>query len=152
MMHDDFSFLMHPFGIILLLVGLAVLPFVAMMVTSYIKLSVVMNLVRQAMGLQQVPPNMIINGLALVLTLYIMAPVFQETFYRGMDIHAMLRTRKQQSRTFQWPTNIQAFMLSNDAQDNSIQPLQTVWAKDTSLKTQELRALFGYGKQPLVDV
>ena len=150
MMHDEFSFLMHPLGLILLLVGLAILPFVAMMVTSYIKLSVVMNLVRQAMGLQQVPPNMIINGLALVLTLYIMAPVLQEMFYRGMNIHTMLRTRKQQPRTFQWPTNIQAFMPSNDAHNNSIPPLQTVWPKDTSLKPQELQALFGYGKQPLV--
>jgi type III secretion protein R len=55
------------------LIGIA--PFLAMMLTSYAKLVVVFSLVRNALGLQQVPPNMVINGLALVLTFYVMAPV-----------------------------------------------------------------------------
>ncbi|MCW7539739.1 type III secretion system export apparatus subunit SctR [Aquabacterium sp. A7-Y] len=58
------------------LLGLA--PFVAVMVTSFAKLVVVMSLVRNALGVQQVPPNMVLNGLALVLSLYVMAPVVQD--------------------------------------------------------------------------
>lgn len=58
------------------LIGIA--PFLAVMVTSYAKLVVVFSLVRNALGLQQVPPNMVVNGLALVLSLYIMAPLAQQ--------------------------------------------------------------------------
>jgi type III secretion protein R len=59
------------------LIGVA--PFLAVMVTSYAKLVVVFSLVRNALGLQQVPPNTVINGLALVLSLYIMTPLAQQT-------------------------------------------------------------------------
>lgn len=55
------------------LLGLA--PFLAVMVTSYSKIVVVTSLVRNALGLQQVPPNLVLNGLAIILSLYIMAPV-----------------------------------------------------------------------------
>ncbi len=58
------------------LIGIA--PFLAVMVTSYTKLVIVFSLVRNALGLQQVPPNMVVNGLALVLSLYIMAPLAQQ--------------------------------------------------------------------------
>jgi type III secretion protein R len=59
--------------ILLGLLGMA--PFIAVMVTSFVKLVVVLSLVRNALGTQQTPPNMVINGLAIILTLYIMAPV-----------------------------------------------------------------------------
>src|SRR5947208_4487770 len=55
------------------ILGLA--PFIAVMVTSFAKLVVVMGLGRNALGLQQVPPNLVLNGLALVISLYVMAPV-----------------------------------------------------------------------------
>ncbi len=64
--------------IIMALAGLALLPFVAMMVTSFAKFVIVLGLLRQALGLQQVPPNMVVNGIALVMTLYVMAPVLMQ--------------------------------------------------------------------------
>jgi type III secretion protein R len=54
---------------------LALAPFVAVMVTSFTKLVVVLSLLRNALGLQQVPPNTVLNGLALVLSIYVMYPV-----------------------------------------------------------------------------
>ena len=63
------------FGLSLL--GLA--PFFLMMVTSYVKIVVVTTLVRNALGVQQVPPTMVMNGLAIVLTIFIMAPVAMDT-------------------------------------------------------------------------
>lgn len=63
---------------IVLLFGLGIIglaPFLAVMVSSYLKISVVLYILRNAIGLQQAPPNMAINGLAIILTLYIMAPV-----------------------------------------------------------------------------
>ena len=54
---------------------LAIAPFVAVMVTSFTKIVVVLSLLRNALGLQQSPPNVVLNGLALVLTAYVMYPV-----------------------------------------------------------------------------
>ena len=59
-----------------LLVALA--PFFAVMVTSFTKIVVVLSLLRSSMGLQQVPPNLVLNGLALILTLYVMYPVMED--------------------------------------------------------------------------
>ena len=69
-----------PFSLIILLVGLSLLPFVAMVATSYLKIVVVMSLIRNALGIQSIPPNMVINALAMILTFYIMAPVASESW------------------------------------------------------------------------
>jgi type III secretion protein R len=61
--------------LIVVLAALAVAPFAAIMVTSYAKIVIILGLLRQSLGLQQVPPNMVINGIAIVLTLYVMSPV-----------------------------------------------------------------------------
>jgi type III secretion protein R len=62
--------------ITVLLVALA--PFVAVMVTSFTKIVVVLSLLRNALGLQQVPPNVVLNGLALILTIFVMYPTLEK--------------------------------------------------------------------------
>ncbi|MBR1586768.1 MAG: type III secretion system export apparatus subunit SctR [Kiritimatiellae bacterium] len=69
-----------PFSLIVLFVGLSLLPFVAMIATSYLKIVVVMSLIRNALGIQSIPPNMVINALAMILTFYIMAPIMGESW------------------------------------------------------------------------
>ncbi len=69
-----------PFSLIVLFVGLSLLPFVAMIATSYLKIVVVMSLIRNALGIQSIPPNMVINALAMILTFYIMAPIMGEAW------------------------------------------------------------------------
>jgi len=54
---------------------LALMPMVVVVTTTFLKLAVVMSLVRNALGVQQIPPNIALYSLALILTLYIMAPV-----------------------------------------------------------------------------
>jgi type III secretion protein R len=71
-----------PLTLIVVLGALALVPFLAVMVTSFVKLMVVFSLVRNALGIQQIPPNMALNGLALILTIYIMAPVFYDVYDR----------------------------------------------------------------------
>jgi type III secretion protein R len=58
-----------------LLFFLGVLPVAVVMLTSYTKIVVVFAILRNALGLQGVPPNIVTNGLALVLTWYVMYPV-----------------------------------------------------------------------------
>ena len=68
-----------PVWLIVLGVGLGIMPLFLMMATSYVKIVVVLLLVRNALGVQQIPPQMVINGLAMVLTVFIMAPVGYDT-------------------------------------------------------------------------
>ena len=67
-----------PISLFLVLLAMSVLPFAAMVVSSYTKIVVVLGLLRNAMGVQQTPPNMVLNGIALILSVYIMAPVLLE--------------------------------------------------------------------------
>ncbi len=75
---------LDPFLMIVALGALAVLPFAAMMVTSFTKVIVVLSLVRNALGLQQVPPGIVLNGLAMVLSFYVMYPVGIAAYKAGM--------------------------------------------------------------------
>ena len=63
-----------PFALIAVLIGMSLLPFLAMIATSYLKIVVVISLIRNALGIQSIPPNMVVNALAMILTFYIMAP------------------------------------------------------------------------------
>jgi type III secretion protein R len=71
----DLGFADHPLQLIVLLFLLSILPLLVVMGTSFLKLAVVLSLLRNALGVQQIPPNIAIYGLALILTLFIMAPV-----------------------------------------------------------------------------
>ena len=84
-----------PFSLIILLVSLSLLPMVAMVATSYLKIVVVMSLIRNALGIQSIPPNMVINALALILTFYIMAPVCNESWDIIIKEKAALEERQK---------------------------------------------------------
>ncbi len=56
------------------LAGLALLPFAIMLLTSFLKIVIVLSLLRNALGVQQSPPNQAINGIALLMTIYVMFP------------------------------------------------------------------------------
>lgn len=57
-----------------ILAGLSLLPFAIMLLTSYMKIVVVLSLLRNALGVQQTPPNQVLNGIALLVTIYVMFP------------------------------------------------------------------------------
>lgn len=56
------------------LAGLSLLPFAVMLLTSYLKVVIVLSLLRNAIGVQQSPPNQVLNGIALLVTVYVMFP------------------------------------------------------------------------------
>ena len=74
------ALLIDPLSLIFILFAAALVPFMAVVATSFVKLSVVFQLVRNALGVQQIPPNMALNALAIILSGYIMLPVFVETY------------------------------------------------------------------------
>lgn len=63
---------------LLLLTSLTFLPAILLMMTSFTRIVIVLALLRQAIGTMQAPPNQVILGLALFLTFFIMAPVFDK--------------------------------------------------------------------------
>lgn len=70
--------------IILLMTALSLAPSILMMVTSFMRLVIVLSFLRTALGTQQTPPNQIIISLALFLTAFIMAPVFEKSYNEGL--------------------------------------------------------------------
>ena len=58
--------------IIFLLTIIALLPSIVVMVTSFTRIIIILSFLRNAMGIQQVPPNVVLAGLSLFLTLFIM--------------------------------------------------------------------------------
>jgi type III secretion protein R len=67
----------------------SVLPFMVMLLTSYIKVVVVLSLLRNALGVQQAPPNQVLNGIALLMAVYVMAPTVLAMFKAGEDTMKM---------------------------------------------------------------
>ena len=63
--------------ILLLMSALTFIPAFVMMMTSFTRIIIVFAILRQALGLQSTPSSQILVGLALFLTLFIMAPVFE---------------------------------------------------------------------------
>jgi flagellar biosynthetic protein FliP len=57
---------------------LSLIPFLLISVTSFLRIIIVFGLLRTALGTQQVPPNSVLVGLALFMTVFIMSPVWQE--------------------------------------------------------------------------
>ena len=66
-----------PLDVLAALTALSVAPFVLMLSTSFVRIVVVLSLVRSAIGAAMLPPNAVLAGLALVLTFVIMAPTFE---------------------------------------------------------------------------
>ncbi|NOX93619.1 MAG: hypothetical protein GXP04_00555 [Alphaproteobacteria bacterium] len=69
----------------LLVTVLSLAPGIAMMVTCLPFMVIVFSILRQAIGLQQSPPNMLIMSLALFLTYFVMEPVFTEAWSAGVQ-------------------------------------------------------------------
>ena len=71
--------------LIVLITLLSLVPGLAIMITCFPFLVTVLSILRQAIGLQQSPPNMLIVSLALFLTFFIMEPVFTEAWDKGIQ-------------------------------------------------------------------
>lgn len=120
----------------LVLVGalglLTLLPFVIIMVTSFVKISVVLSIVRSALGTQQIPPTQVITGLATILTVYIMAPV-------GLEIYKSSENLINERRPGQSLMSAETVDLIFEAVQEAEVPLKAFLAKNSHVKD---RALF----------
>lgn len=78
--------------ILLMLTVISLLPSLLIMVTSFARTTIILSFLRNAMGVQQTPPNMVLIGIAIFLTLFIMDPVIKQinteayTPYKNQEI------------------------------------------------------------------
>ena len=96
--------------VLLLLTALAIAPAALILLTSFTRIVIVLSLVRSAVGTPTVPPNQVVVGLALFLTLYTMAPTLDEANRAGLQPY--LRGELQPQAAFERALKpFRAFML-----------------------------------------
>ncbi|HEY5347592.1 MAG TPA: flagellar type III secretion system pore protein FliP, partial [Rhizomicrobium sp.] len=71
--------------IIALITILSIAPSILIMMTSFVRIVVVLSLLRTALGLQQSPPNSVLVSLAMFLTLFVMTPTLTEAYHQGIQ-------------------------------------------------------------------
>ncbi len=76
----------NPVVLIVVIAALALAPFALIMLTSFVKIAVVLSLLRNALGTNQVPPNQVITGISLILTIFIMSPVIEKMYAEAGNI------------------------------------------------------------------
>jgi type III secretion protein R len=74
----------RPLVLLFAMAALSLLPFVVLLMTSFVRIAVVLSILKGALGTPQIPPTQVVTGLALILTIYIMAPT-GERMYRAVE-------------------------------------------------------------------
>jgi type III secretion protein R len=118
---------------LLILIGLfamALVPILIVMVTSFVKIAVVLALIRSALGTQQIPPNQVVTGLAMILTLYIMIPVGIDTYRAVQGV--------VQATSNQPFLSTATFGLLQEAFDKGREPMRAFLSKHATPKEKNL--------------
>lgn len=126
-------------GVLLSLLSL--LPFIIMVLTSFLKIVVVLGLLRTALGVQQAPPNQVINGVAFMLSLFIMYPTAAKMYDATKPVRAQIETPES--------------LLSPDSStyviamaSAAIEPLREFFIRNSSPKHQALFYRLAYRGLP----
>ena len=103
--------------LVALITVLALAPSILIMTTSFIRIIVVLSLLRTAIGLQQSPPNAVLISLALFLTAFIMAPVFTQSYNQGIEplLNGELSTEEAFTESV---GPVKTFMLAHTREDD----------------------------------
>ncbi|UUZ53010.1 flagellar type III secretion system pore protein FliP [Massilia sp. H-1] len=102
-----------PVQTLLLMTSLSFLRMALLMMTSFTRIIIVLSLLRQALGAQSSPPNQVLVGLALFLTLFVMGPVFDKIY---VDAYQPLQENKIQM---------------GEAMDRGVKPLKDFMTRQT---------------------
>lgn len=120
-----------PVSLALFLGGLSLLPLAAVCTTAFLKISVVLLMVRNAMGVQQVPPTLVMYGVAAAVTFYAMSPTFQQI---GDRLSALpptsVSTEKNLERLRHAAEPLKDFMT------RQVSPRQLEWFLDAASRTR----------------
>lgn len=127
---DGFPGMAQSMQLLVLLTVLSLAPSIILMMTSFTRISIVMSFVRTGLGLQQTPPNQVLVGLSLFLTLFVMMPVATQINEQAFKPY-----------TAGTITQEQAF-------DNAMSPLKTFMLKQTNTQEMKLFLSFAGNENP----
>lgn len=120
----------RPLVLLVVLAAMSMVPFFVMMGTSFVKLAVVLALIRSALGTQQIPPNTVITGLAMILTVYIMTPVGYQVYRAAGEVINQGTNQPLLSQT--------SVKLLMDAADKGKEPVREFLIKNTHARERSL--------------
>jgi len=118
--------------VLLLLTVLTLAPSIVIMTTAFTRIVIVLSILRSAMGLPSVPPNQVLVGLALMLTLFVMRPTFEQINEEALQPYFANRM------TFQ------------DAADRAIRPLRAFMIRQTYTRDMQFFVNLAKLKKPPV--
>ena len=116
--------------IIFLMTVLSVAPAILIMMTSFTRLAIVFSMLRQALGTQQMPPNQIIIGLAMLLTFFLMSPIYTQVNKEALQPYLAEEISQEQ------------------AIDKALKPIRAFMLKQTRKKDIELFLNISDSKKP----
>jgi flagellar biosynthesis protein FliP len=116
-----------PVQTLLALTALSFLPAALMLMTSFTRILIVFSLLRQALGLQSMPPNLVLVGLSLFLTLFVMNPVFEPIYREAYLPLASGKIGFEEALSI-GTEPLKQFMLSQTRQDD-LSLFAKLWAK-----------------------
>lgn len=130
-----------PVSLAVTLALLALLPTLAVVCTSFLKISIVMSLLRNALGVQQIPPNLALYGIALLMSAYIMAPV-------GQSVYEQVAAVPQASRSIESTLNamvqgaepLRDFLHRHSAREHRdffVQTAREMWNADMAARVRD---------------
>jgi type III secretion protein R len=127
-------------GFVLVLFSL--LPFVIMILTSFLKIVVVLSLLRSALGVQQAPPNQIINGVAFMLSIFVMYPTILQMY----DVAQQANGDQPPPSSF---TSTESTTYILNIASSAREPLREFLKRNSSVKHQSLFYRMAYRVLPI---
>jgi flagellar biosynthetic protein FliP len=106
-----------PVQTLIVLTALSFIPAALMLMTSFTRILIVFSLLRQALGLTTMPPNLVLVGLSLFLTLFIMKPVFDQMYDQAYVPYTQKKMSFEQAVEV-GSKPLKAFMLRNTREDD----------------------------------
>lgn len=123
-----------PASLFVLIGAIAMIPFVAITVTSYVKLIIIFGLIRNALGVQNIPPNMALNAVAILLSVYIMQPVAKGTYEAVRDKPIASHNLQELGETLALAAEpVRRFLLKNTTQQERqlfVNATRGLWSKE----------------------
>ncbi|WP_304508355.1 flagellar type III secretion system pore protein FliP [Anaerotignum sp.] len=111
---------MQTLELILMLTVISLLPSIIIMMTSFTRIIIVMSFLRSALGLQQTPPNTVLVGISLFLTLFVMSPVMSQ-----INENAYIPYKNEE-------------ISGQEALDRASVPMKTFMLKQTEVETLDM--------------
>lgn len=91
-----------PVSVLVMLTALSLVPLFLVAATTFTRNIIVLSLVRQALGLQQTPPNIVLISLAFFLTLFVMGPTLEKSYEQGVQPYLASKMKLQEAMPLAW--------------------------------------------------